>query len=303
MASIKTGRVFRFGPDDCLVGSFTAPTQASSRTGVILWGMGLAEMQAARLLARQGFPCLQTRLHKQDDVSWDDLRQIYDVVGINRFKDAMSVLGAQYNVERFILMGNCAHANMSFNTALEDSRVAGLILTNPHFSGVQTFGLSFGRKALRPRSWRKLLSGEIKLSWLRATLLRKLGLADEQTVISQWEYKRDLVLPADFGGKLEGLAERGVACLIVYAFHERSLQYLRAAYGKAIAALEASGSVTLKVIDRDSHIFSKDHVAVEMLNDIIGQWSARFSAGRGLNEEARGRASAAPGLPAQQPAC
>ncbi len=74
---------------------------------------------------------------------------IYDSNGVSGCRLAMDELSKRFPVDRFIVMGNCAAANVSFNTALVEPRVAGMILTNPHVNELQTAGIVYKKKALQ----------------------------------------------------------------------------------------------------------------------------------------------------------
>ena len=148
---------FRFGPDDCLVGTITDPANGASKTGAVIWGMGVAEIRVARALARLGIVALQVR---EKERAFERL----DTEGVRYCKAAIEVLGEKRSVDKFILFGNCGRASISFHTALQDPRVSGLILTNPHVSEALTVSASYKRKLLSKESWRKLLTGKLDLA-------------------------------------------------------------------------------------------------------------------------------------------
>jgi hypothetical protein len=291
MTPKKSARVFKFGPSDSLVGSITESAQSQVAVGAILWGMGVAEMQLARRFARQGIVSMQVRLEDKD-LSFDKKNELYDTSGVIFCRAAMDKLAAEKGVTAFILMGNCAAANLCFNAAVVDRRVTGLVLTNPHVSEIQTLGTSFLRKPFKLLWWKKLLTGRsrlfrggksnamTKLKWLAPILIHKLKGTDAKsaakTLLANYHHRGDIMLAPEFDEQLQSLVERGVKTLMVCTHTEAGLSYLRQTYGKTLIALQRSGSFLLEIVKRDSHVFSNDDIAAAQLNEVAAKWLEGF---------------------------
>jgi hypothetical protein len=170
-------------------------------------------------------------------------------------------------VQRFILMGNCTLANICFNAAVQDARVVGLILTNPHVSNPLTRRLSFRlrRHVFRWSSWRRLLSGDMRLRSRAAT--------DDGGI--EWTFGGDLVLPSDFDRRLAALlAARPVLTLIVISSAEMGLSYFERHYRRTLDALARTHGLRYEVLQTDMHDFSATDTSAEKLNAVITDWVA-----------------------------
>src|SRR5262249_6728289 len=152
-------RVKPFGPNDELLYTLSDVRGRASGVGAVLWGLGVAEVKTARTLARKGIVSLQLRINGPE--FYDDARrnEIYRRRGIDYSKLAMDKLAAERGVTSFILMGNCACANLCLHAALTDPRVVGLILTNPYVAKSQLLRTAPLRKLTGPDMWKRIRNG------------------------------------------------------------------------------------------------------------------------------------------------
>ena len=274
--------MFRFGPEQCLVGAITDPKAAPSSVGAIIWGMGAGELRIARSLARLGMPAM---LVQQKERAFLRL----DTEGVRYCKEAIETLRAKRGVESFILMGICGRASISFYTAVDDPRVIGLILANPPLSPVLTVLESYKNKLRSAASWRRLIAGKIDLSHhfksakrIKTLLFGRLVRADEKTLIasSKATVNRDLMMPDNVGPRLEALAERGVRVLLVFSDHDPGLGYFRKRYGKSFERLSRQPGMSVEVLSTAAHRLTLDDSASIGFADTMRRWaeSARFLA-------------------------
>jgi len=277
MPAPRAPKVFRFGPDDCLVATITDPANGCSEVGAIVWGMGVAEVRIARALARLGIVALQIR---QKERAFARL----DSEGVRYCKAAMEVLAEKRGVENFVLMGNCGKASICFHTALQDRRVSGLILTNPHVSEALTVSTSFKRRLLSKESWRKLITGEFHLGYhlaaarkLKTLILGRILHAEEKDLIATADLNRDLTLPDRIPERLVALAARGVRILLAFSQKDEGLGYFRTQYGKSFEKLSAVPGVSVEVLPTDAHVLSLDDSASGALAKFISRWASERS--------------------------
>jgi dienelactone hydrolase len=274
--------MFRFGPEQCLVGAITDPKTSRSSVGAIIWGMGPGELRIARSLARLGMAAM---LVQQKERAFTRL----DTEGVRYCKAAIESLHAQRGVDSFILMGICGRASISFYTAVDDPRVVGLILANPALSPVLTVLESYKHKLLSAASWRRLIAGKIDLSHhfksakrVKSLLFGRLMRADEKTLIasSKAAVNRDLMMPDNIGPRLEALAARGVRVLLVFSDKDPGLGYFRKRYGKYFERLSRQPGMSVEVITTAAHRLTLDDSASSGLEDTMRRWaeSARFLA-------------------------
>src|SRR5262249_43276056 len=158
-------------------GAITDPPHGKATIGAVIHGMGVAEVRAARKLASLGVVTLQMQLRDEPD----DWITLLNAEGMRYCKEALELLHEQRGVERFICMGNCGRAAVSFRVALDDPRVIGIVLTNPHISPALTIRESYAQRFFSLKSWRRLLAGKANLKYhlpnLRLLVMSLLGRA------------------------------------------------------------------------------------------------------------------------------
>ncbi len=278
---MNNSNVITFGKNYKLKGSLSKPRGmdvSELRVGVIILGMGIAEVRMARQLKRLGLLVMQVRLIGDSETFNNPAAQraIYDATGIERIQEAMDYLDENFGIKQFFLMGTCGGANVSLNTTVQDPRVVGLIPINLHFNELLTQDVVIKQKLRSGKQWKKsigrLFSGKLKTKWLRRYLMAKLKRSSQSEVVEQWDWHKDMVVPVNLDERLEALTERGVNILMIYAQSEDSLTYLKKTYDTALEKLAAGGRFTLKVIETDTHVFSTDEVSATILNDIVNDW-------------------------------
>jgi len=224
----------------------------------------MAELVATARFARRGWLAAQVRLISELGHHADLPRRYdtYDSSGVARCREAMDCLQQAHGVQKFLLMGNCALANISLNAALADARVAGLILTNPYVPEHRTARLSLRirRHLFNSQSWLRLLCGQMRSR-------RVLDAAEARLD----EASADAALPADLPACLQRLAERDMRLLLAFSRSEPAGFYFRRHYGSALRRLSRSGRLRFEVLPSDSHDFSS-HQAAAQLNGLISDW-------------------------------
>jgi hypothetical protein len=277
MVAANVSQLFDRDPNPFLVAALLEPAAGKATVGVIVMGMGIADMQAARRFAKLGLLAMQIRLIKDTAHHRDEPRRhsTYDSTGVSRCQAAMDSLTSKHGVQRFVLMGNCALANIAFNAARQDPRVAGVILTNPYIPKSLTSTLRFKieRHLFRWRSWGRLLTGNMRLP--RATAPRAKN-DNSYSDPPETRYTQDLVLPADFPRQLKSLIEeRGLRVLLVLAEHDVSRFYFRRHYHKALLELAQRGGLRYEITPTDEHDFSAEDAAAFALNQIVADWTLK----------------------------
>jgi hypothetical protein len=263
--------------DQFFVGSIMEPQQRRGSIGFIVIGLGIADVMAVRRFAALGHVAMQIRLIKDSTHHKDERRRhiTYDETGVARCRRAMDLLSAKHGVERFILMGNCTLANICFNTARVDFRVAGLILTNPHVPETEMDGVLFKiqRHFFRKSSWARLLKGQMQLPGSTALSTNAAQAEKARVEAMRWDFKKDIVLPRDFDRKLASLVgERPLPALIVFSDSEASFVYFERHYRKTLNQLVRAGKLRYEVIQTDQHDFSARTETATALNDLISDW-------------------------------
>ena len=203
--------------------------------------------------------------------------QFLDKSGVSACSHAIQEIISRRHISQVVLMGDCAEANISFNTALVDARVMGLILTNPNVAALLANLTVVDRLPLRlfsATAWRRLLAGDSKLfkSWLR-----RLGSqAAERWLAAQRSFRKDIVLPKNFEHKLGSLLrERAVRSLMLFSKDRDALRFLRKSYGETLDELRDLGRLTVEVLPLDARDDPADEQAPCPLADLVAEWVGR----------------------------
>jgi amino acid adenylation domain-containing protein len=268
--------VFEFGPGGSYLGYISDPSRPSSATGVILFGLGRLEGRITRRLAALGLVVMQIQVFK----NFGDLNrrlQFYDDSGIAACRQAIDEIKSRRGITQVVLMGDCAECNISFNAALLDARVVGLILTNPNFDPLLAKLTFLDRLPLRLFSmsaWQRFLTGDSKLV---KSLLRRLGSdAADQWLGGKLSFRKDLVLPLDFGRKLSSLlSERSARNLIVYSKDRNGLRFFKRKHRRALNDLEAAGRFTFKVMPPNARDDPKNDEAACRFAEVVSEWAGQ----------------------------
>jgi amino acid adenylation domain-containing protein len=264
--------VFEFGPSGAYLGYISDPSRPCSQTGVIVFGMGRLESRIARRVAALGLVVMQIRLYKNYSDEKSRVR-FYDECGVSACSQAIEEINSKRRVTQVVLMGNCAEANISFNTALVDPRVVGLILINPNVNAMLTVVDRLPRRLFSLHAWRRLMTGESNSKLLRTFFRSLVPGADQQSLAAQWPYSKDVVLPLDFDQKFSSLLnERAVSSLVLFSNDRAGLRYFRKTYGDTLDELVASGRLRLEVLPTDVHYDSADDKAAFQLADVVAEW-------------------------------
>jgi amino acid adenylation domain-containing protein len=278
-AYAPNGPLLEFGPRGKYLSYITEPARPGAHIGVILFGFGVSECRIARRLSTLGFIVMQIRLFKNHEDAQDRAR-FYDDSGISALVQAIDELSFRRGIQRVVLMGNCAEANLCFNTALIDLRVVGLIMTNLYINEMLTVVDECRRNLFSLGAWRRLLTGDRGARMLKGFLRMRVRGASDQSLTAQSCYNKDLVLPLDFNRKLVSLVNgRDVRALVLFFRSELGLRYFRKNYGETLGTLSASGRLQFEVMSQDLHEFSADDEAARQLSEIVATWSEKLIVG------------------------
>ncbi len=133
-------------------------------------------VEIARRWAGRGVPAARVDLGGIGDADGDssefvEVAALYEPSFVGQVRAVLDTLEARGLPPRFVLLGLCSGAYWSFHTALQDDRVASVILLNPRaliwdawVHSVRETRSKF-RNAFSAEAWRRLLGGDV--SWRR----------------------------------------------------------------------------------------------------------------------------------------
>ena len=270
------GGVFEFGPGGTFLAYISDPSRPRSQTGVIVFGLGRLESRIARRLAALGLVVMQIQLFRNYGEMHRRL-QFYDDSGVAACTAAIEEMLSKRGVTQVVLMGDCAEANLSFNTALADRRVVGLILTNPNLDALLARLTFVDRLPLRLFSgadWRRVLTGK---SRILKSILRRLGSRSAgQWLAGQWSFHKDVILSLDFDQKLSALlTDRAAHCLIVFSKDRDGLKFFRKKYRATLQQLIAANRLTFEVMPVNARDDPADDQVACQFADVIADWAEK----------------------------
>ena len=303
-----------FGATNSLVGVLADPVEvrsAAARIGVILLNAGILHrvgpgriyVKIARDLRSLGFTSLRFDFSGIGDSKPRQDNLPFDKSSIDETQSAMDFLQTKLGIRRFVLMGGCSGARVSFAAAASDPRVAGCILINfqvtsgderdpdpkSNTRNDEHYYLKFALH--NSQSWRKLFTGRAdyhKLFSAMASGLRR-RLTPRKSVIQppQW---------IAFRVALKKLVECSIKPIFVCAEGDPASDELQEAGGRDLADLCARSKMEVVVIPRSDHTFSsladQDHL-IKVIREKVSE-VARFAPSR---QEKRTRLDASPEPP------
>ena len=144
-AEIVAGQVWeevaRFGAEGQLLGILTRPAQViATRPLVVLLNAGVLHrvgphrlhVSLARVLAEQGFTCLRLDLGGIGDSPASGHTGTFMESAVADVRVVMNELSHRLGIRQFVMFGLCSGADNGFAAALEDDRIVGVALLDPH---------------------------------------------------------------------------------------------------------------------------------------------------------------------------
>lgn len=261
-----------FGEKKSLVGVLTDPTvrhPGIEDVAAILLnpgilhrvGPGRVYVRIARELAKLGFTSVRFDFSGIGDSKSRHDNLPFDRSSIDEAQTAMDLLEEKRGIRRFILIGGCSGARVSFATACSDPRVVGVILINFPAAADDDGNLNLDlskRKdehyylnfAIRDsQSWRKFIAGKADYPRIfRALAFRLLRrFAPEKELPSEW---------LAFRQNLDLVVRRGVRPMFVCSPGDPRLEDLRDAGGHKLKELCSQDKAEMIVVPRSDHTFS-----------------------------------------------
>ena len=145
---MRTGSLVQLGAEGHLVGTLVQPTGPSAAVGVLFVNAGVIHrigphrihVKIGRVLAQDGVPSLRldlTGLGDSGRAGGTDgmLAQVRRDI-----RAALDLLAERTGLSRFVIIGICSGAEYGYQYALDDERVAGLVMVD---------GYSFGNRRTR----------------------------------------------------------------------------------------------------------------------------------------------------------
>jgi pimeloyl-ACP methyl ester carboxylesterase len=275
-----------FGKTKSLVGIITEPTPVFIDNGfpaIVFVNSGLLHrvgphrlyVKAARKLAGTGFLVFRFDFSGIGDSRASEAESFSDKRAIGETREALDYLNATQGIERFILIGICSGAILSYKTAFCDPRVVGIVPINApvYFDGTEQLRSSVVYGTVARHYWKSALFS--LNSWRRAIKGRSRYKQIWQSTSSQikrlFVHKKEMSSGTrDLVADLHVLSARGISPLFIYSGGDRGLGYLQTRLGDEIHELKKYGKLRIEVIQDTDHTFTplcKQQHLIETLLD------------------------------------
>jgi pimeloyl-ACP methyl ester carboxylesterase len=268
-----------FGNNQSLVGILTEPAAASQPhllPGVLLLNAGVVHrvgpnriyVKIARHLATLGFTVLRFDFSGIGDSKVRRDHLPFVASSVMEARAAMDWLGRTRGLERFILTGICSGAAVSFATACQDPRSAGLLLINPDASHLHQAGdephTYLRRRATARHYWRIALFSSFRGQNLMRTLLGKVDYFKVLRGMTGFIWGNPFTRCAQVSSTLDGfevqlieLQKRGVHPFYVFAEGDEGLDYVKTVCGSRLKKWCGDQRLmTMEIIAGANHTFT-----------------------------------------------
>ncbi len=234
-------RAIGFGEAADLSGILTEPGkgEATSTTGVVILNSGILHrvgasriyVQLARALAEKGFPSLRFDFSGIGDSGARKDNLPFETSSPLEAREAMDYLSKRKGVDAFILIGLCSGADMAYQTALADDRVAALAqLDGFVYRNWRYHAKRVGNKVLSPSGWAH--SVRVRLAPDAEAELR------DDSIYDNPEYRRLFPPKEEVEAGLQELMERKVHLFHFFSGDQPEHVNHQAQYGEAFGKVD-----------------------------------------------------------------
>jgi dienelactone hydrolase len=287
----------RSGPGGSLFGVLSEPASGAApdrqgQTGIVLLNVGgnprvgphRVYVKMARTLAAAGHPVLRLDVAGIGDSPpvrgqpWGNLYERNSVQDVRAAIDALARRGCR----EFLLMGICSGSYLSFQTALADERVDGVVLMNARLlewtpgragdtwqTSMQQYAKStayYRRELFRPEAWQRFLRGQVNVRLIAQRFLA-LGAARLQRALAFGDTRAESLL-----AKMQRLCARGTDVLMLVSDADDGRDYVEFHFGPEGRRMGGHPNFRMAYVPDADHTFSRpgnqDHVLPELLRHL-----------------------------------
>lgn len=290
-----------FGPSRSLVGIVSEPAeprQADSRPAVLLLNAGLVHrvgpqriyVKMARHLTILGFTVLRFDFSGIGDSKARRDHLPFVDSSVAETCAAMDWLHRLRGVERFMVIGICSGAAVSFATACRDSRIVGVLLINPaavhlHESTDEP-DPTIAKRAMSRHFWQIALFSSFRAQNFfrmltgRVDYLKVLKGMNGFSLANLFQNSsKSASAAAAFESKLRMLRDRGVRPCYFFAEGDEGLDYLNTLCGARLADwCGEKGLMTMEIIAGANHTFTMLWSQQALLAK-VENWAKTFAEG------------------------
>jgi pimeloyl-ACP methyl ester carboxylesterase len=288
-------RAVRFGEAGHLAGIVTMPGRPRKDIAVVLLNAGVVHrvgpnrmyVRTARTLAARGFLAVRFDLAGLGDSETRRDALPFEQAAVSDTRGVLSEVQREHGIDRFVLIGLCSGAVLSFRTAVADARVIGAVLLNPQgFGADEAWNAAVVergrqrrllRKAFSLRSWKRALTGRSDYRLASQLVWRGVNGASRDTAPGQ-------AVEQSLSAEFTQLQARGVRLLLACSEGDYAEDYLHAILGADPRRLR-DDLVRWQGLPAGDHSLTMSH-SQELFLRAIGEWASALAAAPGHGTEA-----------------
>jgi pimeloyl-ACP methyl ester carboxylesterase len=276
-----TERAVRFGPGKILFGVVTEPKFGEPRRRAAIFlnagavhhvGLNRMSVSLARKWARLGYLSLRMDLSGIGDSETRPGRPMHEIfppTAVEEIREAIGFVRTRYGITDISLVGSCSGATLALHAAVAGLPVRRIFMANPviffwkksvsnsdirRLSEAVKNPLGYRRRILSTAHWKRLLTGQVRLTVVPRVFLHRLFLSFESTV-REGARRMRVRLPNDLGWELESIAARGIKIVFVFAHNEPGIELLKIQAGSSLRRL--GDRCRVRIIEGGDHSFSQ----------------------------------------------
>ena len=246
-------------------------------------------LKMARKWAELGFPVFRIDLSGIGDSvagAGSDENLCYPPSAQKDIQAAFKVLETRLEVKRFVLIGLCSGADITFKMGLKDPRVVGTIMMNPLTFCIYEPKLveewdrahQLKESIFNKHNWSRILKGDIKLTnAVRALFAYIVSLARNKPPLNNDKESNALkIKETNVPECLRCMVEKGIDTLVVVADKDPGVHYVDTHFGEAMTALKDVAGYRRIDFQGTDHTFTSCFAQGEVIKAITEHISRKY---------------------------
>ena len=217
--------------------------------------------------------------------------EIYSNSGLQSLISLIDYLSVRFKSDRFILAGLCSGGYFSYQAALSDKRVVGLLMINPltyHWKDGDTVVVPhrqiykstrfYIRSSVQKATWLRLIGGHINWRGIAGAIYSRIS----QRTNSMWQtaiscfLRREAKL-SEVGRNFISLESRGTDIFMIFDSAEGGINLMEEHLGKGARLMAKRKNFRIEFIDHADHTFTPIWAQSYLCDLVAEHWVQRFS--------------------------
>ena len=216
--------------------------------------------------------------------------EIYSSSGLQSLRSMMDYIEERTNINKFRLAGLCSGGYFSYQAALIDRRVVGLLMINPltyqwragdtvlvPHRQIYKATRFYLRTSMRKETWLRLIKGQINLKGIAGTISSRMiqsTTAKWHRAIS-WSLRRETAL-SEVARNFLSLESRGTDIFMIFDSAEGGVDLMEEHLGKNASIMKRRKKFRIEFIDNADHTFTPIWAQSHLCNLVGEHWERQF---------------------------